>query len=234
MHAVLARRHGYAVTQLEREPAGRGASVRNFGLVWVSGRRAGAELGAGAAGPRAVGGDRRVRAGHRVPAGRLADDRDQRGRAGGDARGGRAAGCQAAGVRAAQRRRGAVGQPGPAAASSSAACTAGPTRSSSPGSRCRRCARRSRALPTSGCPGSKRSRWRRTASATHRGTWHRGDLVVLCTGANFTGVAGPHLAASGALASASAPAARPGPGPSRPGCAGSGCRCCRRCRSTGS
>ena len=44
MHAVLARRHGYAVTQLEREPAGRGASVRNFGLVWVSGRRAGPEL----------------------------------------------------------------------------------------------------------------------------------------------------------------------------------------------
>src|SRR5579863_9267354 len=44
MHAVLARRHGYEVTQLEREPAGRGASVRNFGLVWVSGRRAGAEL----------------------------------------------------------------------------------------------------------------------------------------------------------------------------------------------
>ena len=33
-----------------------------------------------------------------------------------------------------------------------------------------------------------------------RGTWHRGDLVVLCTGANFTGVAGPHLAGSGALA----------------------------------
>ena len=33
-----------------------------------------------------------------------------------------------------------------------------------------------------------------------RGTWHRGDLVVLCTGADFTGLAGPHLAASGALA----------------------------------
>jgi len=32
------------------------------------------------------------------------------------------------------------------------------------------------------------------------GCWHRGDLVVLCTGANFTGLAGPHLAASGALA----------------------------------
>src|ERR1700739_4818110 len=44
MHAVLARRRGLAVTHLEREPEGRGASVRNFGLVWVSGRRAGPEL----------------------------------------------------------------------------------------------------------------------------------------------------------------------------------------------
>lgn len=26
------------------------------------------------------------------------------------------------------------------------------------------------------------------------GTWHRGDLVVLCTGAAHTGLAGPHLA----------------------------------------
>jgi FAD dependent oxidoreductase TIGR03364 len=34
----------------------------------------------------------------------------------------------------------------------------------------------------------------------HTGTWHHGDLVVLCTGANFTGVAGPHLSATGALA----------------------------------
>ena len=44
MHAVMARRRGLAVTHLEREPDGRGASVRNFGLVWVSGRRAGPEL----------------------------------------------------------------------------------------------------------------------------------------------------------------------------------------------
>src|SRR6201994_4181923 len=44
MHAVLARRRGLAVTHLERGPEGRGASVRNFGLVWVSGRRAGPEL----------------------------------------------------------------------------------------------------------------------------------------------------------------------------------------------
>ena len=44
MHAVAARRRGYQVTQLEREAEARGASVRNFGLVWVSGRRPGPEL----------------------------------------------------------------------------------------------------------------------------------------------------------------------------------------------
>src|ERR1700761_7553205 len=44
MHAVMARRRGLAVTHLEREPGGRGASVRNFGVIWVSGRRAGPEL----------------------------------------------------------------------------------------------------------------------------------------------------------------------------------------------
>ena len=45
MHAVMARRRGYEVVHLEREAEARGASVRNFGLVWVSGRRPGAELG---------------------------------------------------------------------------------------------------------------------------------------------------------------------------------------------
>lgn len=44
MHALLARRYGVEVTHLEREPAPRGASVRNFGLVWVSGRADGPEL----------------------------------------------------------------------------------------------------------------------------------------------------------------------------------------------
>src|ERR1700728_3971456 len=44
MHAVMARRRGLAVTHLEREQEGRGASARNFGLIWVSGRRAGPEL----------------------------------------------------------------------------------------------------------------------------------------------------------------------------------------------
>jgi FAD dependent oxidoreductase TIGR03364 len=44
MHAVMARRRGYEVVHLEREAEARGASVRNFGLVWVSGRKAGPEL----------------------------------------------------------------------------------------------------------------------------------------------------------------------------------------------
>jgi FAD dependent oxidoreductase TIGR03364 len=44
MHAWLAIRAGHRVVQLEREDEARGASVRNFGLVWVSGRAPGAEL----------------------------------------------------------------------------------------------------------------------------------------------------------------------------------------------
>jgi FAD dependent oxidoreductase TIGR03364 len=44
MHAWLAVRAGHRVVQLEREDEARGASVRNFGLVWISGRAPGAEL----------------------------------------------------------------------------------------------------------------------------------------------------------------------------------------------
>ncbi|WP_069161832.1 TIGR03364 family FAD-dependent oxidoreductase [Nocardia altamirensis] len=42
-HALAAVRRGHEVIQLERETEARGATVRNFGLVWVSGRSA-AEL----------------------------------------------------------------------------------------------------------------------------------------------------------------------------------------------
>ena len=45
MHALEARRRGHEVVHLEREPVPRGASVRNFGLIWVSGRAPGPELG---------------------------------------------------------------------------------------------------------------------------------------------------------------------------------------------
>src|SRR5229473_8558869 len=44
MHAAAARQRGYQVVQVEREAGSRGATVRNFGLVWVSGRAPGAEL----------------------------------------------------------------------------------------------------------------------------------------------------------------------------------------------
>ncbi len=44
MHALSAVDRGYKVTQIEREVQARGASLRNFGLVWVSGRAKGREL----------------------------------------------------------------------------------------------------------------------------------------------------------------------------------------------
>ena len=44
MHAVLAAEKGFAVTHLERDMKPQSASIRNFGLIWVSGRLAGAEL----------------------------------------------------------------------------------------------------------------------------------------------------------------------------------------------
>ena len=44
MHAREACRRGWQVTHLEADPGPRRASVRNFGLVWVSGRAPGAEL----------------------------------------------------------------------------------------------------------------------------------------------------------------------------------------------
>src|SRR5207245_1593286 len=40
MHAAELIGTGHEVVQLEREPEARGATVRNFGLVWVSGRSA--------------------------------------------------------------------------------------------------------------------------------------------------------------------------------------------------
>ncbi|MBB5867949.1 FAD dependent oxidoreductase TIGR03364 [Allocatelliglobosispora scoriae] len=44
MHAHAAIGRGHEVIHLEREAGTRGASVRNFGLVWVSGRTTGPEL----------------------------------------------------------------------------------------------------------------------------------------------------------------------------------------------
>ena len=44
MHAWRMVKAGYQVVQIERDPKPTSASVRNFGLVWVGGRKAGAEL----------------------------------------------------------------------------------------------------------------------------------------------------------------------------------------------
>lgn len=44
MHAWRLQKRGWTVTQIDRDEAPRQASVRNFGLVWVGGRKAGAEL----------------------------------------------------------------------------------------------------------------------------------------------------------------------------------------------
>jgi FAD dependent oxidoreductase TIGR03364 len=44
MHAVLSLDQGFNVVHIERELTARGASVRNFGLVWVGGRARGPEL----------------------------------------------------------------------------------------------------------------------------------------------------------------------------------------------
>jgi len=44
MHALLAVDAGYSVVHVERDAAPLSASIRNFGLVWVSGRESGAEL----------------------------------------------------------------------------------------------------------------------------------------------------------------------------------------------
>jgi glycine/D-amino acid oxidase-like deaminating enzyme len=202
MHAVLARRHGYAVTQLEREPAGRGASVRNFGLVWVSGRRAGAELTL-ALRARALWAEIAEGApgtGFR-PAGSLTI-------ATGEAE--LAVMREAAALPDAKQREFEL-------------LSVDEARSANPalrgeflgGLHCRADAiveprvalpalRASLAGPSyEWLPGLEAVEVAAHGVRDSRGGWHRGDLVVLCTGANFTGVAGPHLAASGALASAS-------------------------------
>ncbi|AQW54856.1 TIGR03364 family FAD-dependent oxidoreductase [Streptomyces violaceusniger] len=45
MHAWHAVERGHEVVQIERETEARGASLRNFGQIWVSGRAGGEELG---------------------------------------------------------------------------------------------------------------------------------------------------------------------------------------------
>ena len=198
MHAVMAWRRGYAVTHLEREPEGRGASVRNFGLVWVSGRRAGAEL-ALALRARTLWeeiAEFAPGAGFR-PAGSLTIATSE---------------AELAVMREAAARPDAKQR-------EFETLSQDEVRSVNPALRgeflgglyCRadaivepRVALPALRASLSGSAGTSYE-WLPGREAVEvaaggvrdqLGTWHRGDLVVLCTGANFTGVAGPHLASA--------------------------------------
>ena len=203
MHAVMARQRGYAVTHLEREAEGRGASVRNFGLIWVSGRRAGPELALA----------RRAR--------RLWEQLS----ADAPGTGFRPAGSLTIATSDAELRVLEEAAKLPDAAerdfdllSPSAVREVNPALRGElrGGLLCRADAivEPRLALPAlraalSRGPGYKWLPGREVTgiephgARDHTGAWHRGDLVVLCTGASLTGVAGPHLNASGALASMS-------------------------------
>ena len=195
LHAVAARRRGLEVLHLEREPEPRGASVRNFGLIWVSGRAAGPELSLAL---RARAGWEELAAevpgaGFR-PNGSLTLAADEAELAAAEA-GGRAArrgdpratSCSTPARPGRSTRRCAASSPGP--------CAAAGTRSSSRAWRCRRSA--STCWPGAARPAGYRWLPGREvvevaphAVRDHTGEWHRGDLVVLCTGATHTGLAG--------------------------------------------
>jgi FAD dependent oxidoreductase TIGR03364 len=195
MHAVAARRRGFEVVHLEREPDARGASVRNFGLVWVSGRAPGPEL------------DLALRARERwaeiaaeVPGvgfrshGSLtlaADDAEM------------SLIKEASALPDAPRR-------GYEVLDAAAARAVNPalrgefagallcTRDAIVEPRAVPSALRAHLLASGGyrwLPGREAVAAATHAVRDHTGEWHRGDLVVVCPGAAYTGIAGPHLAA---------------------------------------
>ncbi len=193
MHAVQAVERGHEVVHLEREAGTRGASVRNFGLVWVSGRARGPEL---VLALRARDLWEQVAAevpgvGFR-PHGSLTIARTQ---------------DELAVMRAA------AAQPD-AVVRETTLLRADEVREVNPAVRgavlggllCRRDAIVEPRL----VPGALRTFLQATGRYTwlplheaveyadhgvrdQHGTWHRGDKVVLCTGASYRGIAGPHL-----------------------------------------
>lgn len=202
MHAVAARRRGLEVVQLEREAEARGASVRNFGLVWVSGRRAGPELGLalrarelwqelGAEVPglgfRAAGS--LTLAAEDAELGLLKEaaelpDAPQRGFELLDPAGVRAVNPALRGEFAGGLlcRLDAIVEPRQVLPALRGYLAAG-------------------GEGTSGyqwIPSREVTEVEPTAVRDHTGAWHRGDLVILCPGAAHTGVVGRYLARSGA------------------------------------
>jgi FAD dependent oxidoreductase TIGR03364 len=199
MHAVSARRRGLDVVHLEREPGPRGASVRNFGLVWVSGRAAGAELDLAVRARRlweelaaevpAAGfrphGSLTVAASDAEMAvlkeAAALPDAPGRGFELLDAAGARAANPALRGAVAGALRchRDAIVEPRQVPAAIRGWLLAGGS-GGTPG--------------YAWLPGREAVEVAPYAVRDHTGDWHRADLVVLCTGAAHTGVAGPHLA----------------------------------------
>lgn len=199
MHAVHARRRGFDVVHLEREPEGRGASVRNFGLVWVSGRQAGPELKLALRARElweefaadAPGAGFRPHGSMTLAAteAELAVLRE------------------AANLPDAKQRKFSLLAPDE-------------VRDVNPALRGEflgglHCEADAIVEPRLALPALRESiagpsyRWLPGLEAIeagdhgvrdHTGTWHRGDRVVLCTGANYTGVAGPHLSSGRHLA----------------------------------
>ncbi len=197
MHAVQARQRGHQVVHLEREAGSRGATVRNFGLVWVSGRAAGPELDLAlrarelwedlaarvpAAGFRAHGSLTLATTGAEAAlldeAARLPDaarrefrllDRAEVRALNPAVRGDVLAGLHCA--------RDAIVEPRLVPAAIRDYLLAGGEDDG-----------------YAWLPGREAVAVAEGAVRDHTGAWHCGDLVVLCTGAAHTGVAGPHVA----------------------------------------
>ena len=202
MHTYAARGHGLEVVHLEREAGPRGASVRNFGLVWVSGRATGPELalaqrardlwaGIGAQAPGIGFQPRGSLTIARTPA-ELAVCEYAANGAEAAARGFEL--LDADGVRKANpalrgallggllcHRDGSV-EPGQVLGALRAHLAADPGYTNLPG-------RQAVELREDSAPGN-------TAVRDHTGAWHSGDLIILATGATLTGIAGDHLSAA--------------------------------------
>jgi len=199
MHAVSARRRGLHVVHLEREPGSRGATVRNFGLVWVSGRAGGPEL---ALALRAR--DLWEQLAAEVPAAGFRPHGSLT-LAASDAE---LALLKEAAARPDASQRGyelldaaAAREANPALRGSFTGALLG-HRDAIVEPRLVPGAIREHLIATGPGPGPGYA-WRPGREAVevtphavrdHTGEWHRGDLVVLCPGAAHTGIAGPHLA----------------------------------------
>jgi FAD dependent oxidoreductase TIGR03364 len=194
MHAVEARRRGYDVVHLEREAGTRGASVRNFGLIWVSGRAQGAEL------------ELALRARERWA--EIAAEAEGTGFRAHPSLTLAASDAELALLRQAAElpdaaRRGfelldpaAVREVNPALGGEFAGGLLGGLDAIVEPRLVPEAIRR-HLLAGPGyrwLPGREATEVRAGGVRDHTGEWHGGDLVVLCTGANHTGIAGPHLA----------------------------------------